>query len=432
MSTSALRYGLSANYNLYAPKQGTKSFTSTTSIISSRVRDIILNDTHPQFNNFGGWNGIGTIFIEAVKNPILSKEIPLIPASPAFPNIKQYPLINELVPVVYLADANVEQNTSNITAYYLPPINVWNSQVHNAVPIERTSDTQQTGYDYAEAGSVRRSPDADTDITLGSTFDEENTLSNYPLLPYEGDVIYEGRYSNSIRLGSTVKTTINSKPNAWSDTGTNGDPITIIRNGQGEDSKNVNNNNESWVPTLENINLDKSSVYLTSTQKLNLEPSSQRYSSLSTPPTGIQQYTNNPQIILNSGRLVFNSKSDSILLSSRQHIHLSTEDTFGVDAGAKIVLSSSDIKFGSLNATEPLVLGDTLSIQLEEIAATLSTISQAFKSAVVQVTDPVTGQLKSQPILSFQSLASTISTTATNLQEAIADKRFLSKTVKTV
>lgn len=431
MSITSPRYGLSANYNLYAPKQGTKSFTSTTSIISSRVRDIILNDTHPEFDKFGGWNGIGTIFIESVKNPILSKQIPLIPAAPAFPNIKQYPLINELVPVVYLADANVEENTSNIAAYYLPPINVWNSQVHNAVPIERITDTQQEGYDYAEAGSVRRSPDADTGVSLGKTFNENNTLNNYPLLPYEGDTIYEGRYSNSIRLGSTVKTSINSKPNPWSEVGTNGDPITIIRNGQGDILRNVVDNNDSWIPALENINLDKSSVYLTSTQKLNLEPSSQRYSSLSSPPIGIQQYTNNSQIVLNSGRLVFNTKLDSILFSSKQHIHLSTEDTFGVDAGIKIVLESSNIKFGS-SATEPLVLGDTLSIQLEEISSALSTISQAFKSAVVEVIDPLTGQIKSQPILSFQSLASTISTAATNLQQAIDDKRFLSKTVKTI
>jgi len=425
MSTSALRYGLSANYNLYAPKQGTKSFTSTTSIISSRVRDIILNDTHPQFNNFGGWNGIGTIFIEAVKNPILSKEIPLIPASPAFPNIKQYPLINELVPVVYLADANVEQNTSNITAYYLPPINVWNSQVHNAVPIERTSDTQQTGYDYAEAGSVRRSPDADTNITLGNTFDEENTLSNYPLLPYEGDVIYEGRYSNSIRLGSTVKTSKTSKPNSWSETGTNGDPITIIRNGQGEDSKNVNNNNESWVPTLENINSDKSSVYLTSTQKIPLSPATnlQQSFAASTLPQSVQEY-NNSQIILNSGRLVFNSKTDSIILNSDQQVHIAAGDTVGIDGGKQITLASNQVYLGaSTGDTNPVVLGDELMVQLTNISTTLSAIGTSLTSAFT---------LLALPNPSLQVAGPIITSNAQDLLTAIQDGRMLSKKVKTI
>lgn len=412
---------------------GVKSSTKTFSIISSRVRDIILDSSHDKFTEFGEWNGIGTIFFEPVKFPTFSETINLIPAAPAFPNIKQYPLINELVPIVYLADTNVGENTANVIAYYLPPINVWNSQVHNAVPVNRviTGSQQSSDYEQTEAGSLRRVKDSDTDIDLGNTFNENNVINNYPLLPYEGDTIYEGRYSNSIRLGSTVKTSTNSKPNSWSEVGTNGDPITIIRNGQGNTLRNVVDNNESWVPALENINLDKSSVYLTSTQKLNLEPSSQRYSSVSDSLIGIQQYTNNSQIVLNSGRLVFNTKSDSILLSSKQHIHLSTENTFEVNAGMKIVLESSDIKFGS-SATEPLVLGDTLSIQLEEITSVLNAIYLAFKNATVEVIDPVTGQIKSQPVISLQSFANSIKTTAKNLQQAIDDKRFLSKTVKTI
>ena len=425
MSITSPRYGLSANYNLYAPKQGTKSFTSTTSIISSRVRDIILDDTHPEFDKFGGWNGIGTIFIEAVKNPILSKQIPLIPAAPAFPNIKQYPLINELVPVVYLADANVEENTSNIAAYYLPPINVWNSQVHNAVPIERTTDTQQEGYDYAEAGSVRRSPDADTGVSLGKTFNENNTLNNCPLLPYEGDTIYEGRYSNSIRLGSTVKASNNSKPNLWSEVGTNGDPITIIRNGQGNESKNVTNNDESWVPTLENVNQDKSSVYLTSTQKIPLSPATNLQSSFakSSLPQGIQEYTDS-QIILNSGRLVFNSKTDSIIMNSIQQIHIASEDTVGIDGGKQITLASNKVYLGaSTGNINPVVLGDELMVQLTNISTTLSTIGAALTSAFT---------LLALPNPSLQVAGPIITANAQDLLTAIQNGSMVSKTVKTI
>jgi hypothetical protein len=42
--------------------------------------------------------------------------------------------------------------------------------------------------------------------------------------------------------------------------GTNGDPITILRNGQGNQTK------EGWIPIVEDINNDNSSIYLTSTQ----------------------------------------------------------------------------------------------------------------------------------------------------------------------
>jgi hypothetical protein len=59
-------------------------------------------------------------------------------------------------------------------------------------------------YPLVEAGSVRRITDQDTDIELGETFNENNVLNNRPLLPYEGDIIYEGRFGNSIRFGSTV------------------------------------------------------------------------------------------------------------------------------------------------------------------------------------------------------------------------------------
>jgi len=129
-----VKYGFGNTINYNVPKLDVKSSTSTNIIISSRVRDIILDSSHSLFDKFGQWNGVGTIFIEPTSQPSRKEEIPLIPAYPVFPNLKQYPLINELVPIIYLADPNVTENTSAVSAYYLPPINVWNSQVHNAVP----------------------------------------------------------------------------------------------------------------------------------------------------------------------------------------------------------------------------------------------------------------------------------------------------------
>ena len=405
----------------------TQSSTRTFSIVSSRVRDIILDDTHEKWKEFGEWNGIGTIFFEPVRFPTFSETINLIPAVPAFPNIKQYPLINELVPIVYLADTNVGETTSNVIAYYLPPINVWNSQVHNAVPVNRVTNGNQQNNDYeqTEAGSLRRVTDSDTDIDLGNTFNENNVINNYPLLPYEGDVIYEGRYSNSIRLGSTVKTSKTSKPNSWSETGTNGDPITIIRNGQGEDSKNVNDTNESWVPTLENINSDKSSVYLTSTQKIPLSPATnlQQSFAASTLPQSVQEY-NNSQIILNSGRLVFNSKTDSIILNSDQQVHITAGDTVGIDGGKQITLASNQVYLGaSTGDTNPVVLGDELMVQLTNISTTLSAIGTSLTSAFT---------LLALPNPSLQVAGPIITSNAQDLLTAIQDGRMLSKKVKTI
>jgi hypothetical protein len=76
-------------------------------------------------------------------------------------------------------------------------------------------------------------------------------------------MILEGRFGNSIRFGSTNNSQEISNPNAWSDSGNTGDPITIIRNGQ---SSNLDE--KGWLPTTERINEDASSIYLTSNQRL--------------------------------------------------------------------------------------------------------------------------------------------------------------------
>ena len=290
---------------------------ANSSITPVRIVDIILDNTHPKFKEYGEWNGIGTIFYEDINlaysaAPDIPKQY--IPAYPLFSNIKQYPLINELTYLIFLPGNNIISDPNSSIPYYLPPVNIWNSQYHNAIPATAVlPPSQKQDYSQIDSGSYRRVTDSSTDINLGKTFDEN--LNIYPLLPYEGDIIYEGRYGNSIRLGSTVgNSTI---PNEWSNGAMyeNGDPITIIRNGQTKDDENVEKTNFPWVPTLEKINQDKSSIYLTSTQQLPLFPANVNNSSFSksTPPTNVGQYEGN-QIVLNSGRLVFNAKSDSILI----------------------------------------------------------------------------------------------------------------------
>ena len=59
------------------------------------MRDIILNEAHPEFKKYGEWNGIGTVFYENVKRPINTDAKLLSAALPLFPNIKQYPLFFE-------------------------------------------------------------------------------------------------------------------------------------------------------------------------------------------------------------------------------------------------------------------------------------------------------------------------------------------------
>ena len=393
-------------------------------IIPIRVLDIILDNTHPKFKEYGEWNSIGIIFYEeayyglsAVTNDPSTNSIAL----PFLPNIKQYPLINELTYVIFLPGANITENNNSSIAYYFPPSNVWNSQHHNAVPVSpNLTEAEDRDYVSTTLGSYRRVTDNSTDIFLGKTFDEKTNL--HPLLPYEGDIIYEGRWGNSIRLGSTVK---NAKiPNDWSrsNVGENGDPIIIIRNGQAEYKS------DPWVPVTEQINGDQSSIYLSTTQKLSISPGSDLGNSFakSTPPQSINQYDKN-QIILNSGRLVFNSKSDSIILGSNQSIHLTAEKTVGIDSGNQIVLAAPKVYLGSAQGTEgvdiqSVVLGEDLNSLLGDIAIFLSTLNIAFSTAVDSM---------GVPIASLSTIACDAQTLSQDILNQVNGKTLLSKQVKT-
>lgn len=368
----ALKYGT----QITDSKSDRRTVNSTHTIISSRVRDIILDDQHPLFEKYGRWNSIGTIFIESTKNPIFSDQIPLVSAYPAFPNIKHYPLINELVPIIYLTDIDSTDNTTSVSAYYLPPINVWNSVTHNGIPSSNVlPDSQTKNYQQVEAGSANIITDQPTEIKLGDTFKENDVEKIHPLLPYEGDIIYEGRFGNSIRLGSTVN---NAKIiNPWSTIGKNGSPIIIIRNGQSDDIST-----DSWIPTIENINKDKSSIYLTSTQRVDIEVSSNKSSFASTdnPPKNPSSYTEE-QIILKSGRLLFSTNKDSILINSGKHIQLSALEDIHIDADKNITLDANEINLGARSANESVMLGNTFMNDFNLLLTSLQSLASQLTPA---------------------------------------------------
>jgi len=226
-------------------------------LISVRVIDIILDENHPKFNEFGDYDSIGTIFYTKIEDdtPLESEKF-ASSAKPLFSFIKSYPLINEIVLIVSANDKKIYNTPNSITNYYFPNINVWNSPHHNALPTVKGLKEVTTIRDYENTqNGIIKSPSDSPQIPLGNYFNEQLNIKS--LLPYEGDNIIEGRFGNSIRFGSTSN--IN---NPWSSTGSIGDPITIIRNGQ---DKNLTT---GWIPTIEDINNDNSSLYMTSTQQL--------------------------------------------------------------------------------------------------------------------------------------------------------------------
>ena len=342
---------------------------------TGRVLNVILDENSEGFVGYGEWNSIGTIEFELVnfQTPRAgSKTI----ASPLLSNNKKYPLVNELVLIFRLPDTGLGVRTGSAKFYYLNTLSLWNHPHHNAYPnpLKPQSDEQTQDYTQTSGGNVRRVKDGSTEIDLngesGGTFVEETNI--HPILPFAGDNIVEGRFGNSIRLGNTSKTD-SEYTNNWSENGDNGSPITIIRNGQPEDSSEL-----GWLPVTENINKDLSSIYLTNDQKIPLELDNETYEAFDESPISTPEYLEN-QIILNSGRLVLNAKTDSVLISANKQIAITSIGTVGIASDSDINLSAPKVNLGSKDAAQALILGDDFMQQFEALLKGVKNLCSALE-----------------------------------------------------
>lgn len=141
----------------------------------------------------------------------------------------------------YGPNYTVQQNDELIIPYYLSDFSVYGSNQENSIPAPPLTPVYKT---FVPKDKIRG------------------------LLPYEGDRIYEGRNGASIRFGTTVTNPTTKNP--WSEGGNDGDPITIIRNGQYVDF----DDSETIAPILEDINRDASSIYMTNNQQIPIDVAS--------------------------------------------------------------------------------------------------------------------------------------------------------------
>ena len=345
-------------------------------IIAARITKIILSiedfENEDEKNFYGAYDALGMVFYTPVKNPSSTSTFQdKSTAYPLFPNLKNYPLLNEIVYIIPLPGKNILEDTNDIDNYYFSPMNLYQNVHQNGIPNNLvqslTPDSQNKTNQEIEAGSVNKTTGKEAELNLGKTFTERPIKD---LQMFEGDVSLQGRWGNSLRFGSTVKSPLND----WSDSGENGDAITIIKNRQQE------NDEEAWKPISENINEDKSSIYLTTSQKIPIEVASDLYNSYENAPTSPNEYVED-QVILNSGRLLFNSKSDSILLSSNQSINLNSINSVNIDT-SQLIVNTDKILLGSKDATEAVLLGDKTVDTLKDIVTEVTSVFNQLQSLI--------------------------------------------------
>ena len=234
----------------------------------ARVKSIVLGpykgNTKEVDPDYTSPADIGKIKYELLYSPLGTSKSQNVsePAWPIFNFLKQYPVVNEIVLVLVGPGEGLNEKASNQQFFYFPPYQLWNHANHSAFPnmAEYSQYLKQfsnkPGYEY-EAAAIK-----EQSLPLGYTFEENQEVKN--LQPFEGDTILQARFGQSIRFGSTVP--VMKKSNNWSNSGNNGDPITIIVNGQG-----TNRTLTKFDPIVEDINKDKSSIYLTAGQEINME-----------------------------------------------------------------------------------------------------------------------------------------------------------------
>lgn len=354
-------------------------------IVAARVTDIVLDENHDKFSNVGQWSGIGAIYFELVNQSGTGTNINY--ALPYDSQLKTYPLVNEIVLLISLPNKNMGKQTSSESYFYLKPLGIWNHPHHDAYPSIFDNIRKKIQQNNNPTTTLPPTNDGvDNTIDLNSptnksqnTFVEKENIK--PLMPFMGDSLMEGRYGQSIRFGSTAKSQ-SEKKNNWSESGNNGDPILIIRNGQPEKLTD----DRGWIPITEDLNKDLSSIYLTSKQKIPFSIANENFSAYDSPPLLPSLFTS-PQIILNSDRVILNAKTDSVLISGEKSVGLSSNKSINLEA-EQVYIDGIDIRLGGSNAKESVLLGDKTTQLLEIIIKEIINISEKLQSPALSRIDP--------------------------------------------
>lgn len=107
---------------------------------------------------------------------------------------------------------------------------------------------------------------------------------------------------------------------------------------------------------------------------------------VTSPPILPKDYTKK-QIILNSGRLLFNSTEDHILLSSKKSINLNTVESVNIDAQTRTVIQSPEVYLGGVETSQPIVLGNDLVDVLTKVLDDLEALTDALYTSKVSAVE---------------------------------------------
>ena len=237
---------------------------------------------------------------------------------PLSPHMVAYPLIGEVV--------NIAKHGSQM--YYYQPLNL-----KNHVNMNLANNTL-----------------TDPRVTSRTTEFNRNILSEY------GDVVFNGRFGQSMKFGS--------------------DPFYLypdvkITNRQSVLPQTIA---DEHYPHVQNINADGSSIFMTSGPAREVDVLIPAVQTLTTPDV-----LDGDMITLNSDRIVFNSKQTDIHMFARRNLNLSANEEINLELGINSI--GGRITLGDAESTNPMVLGNQLEDLFEKLLTSLVSFSNSVSNA---------------------------------------------------
>mgnify|MGYP001193518355 CR=1 FL=1 len=355
------------------------------------VIDVIYNQDDDEGTQYGTAVDVNKIQVRLLSSQRNVDTDDLKWIQPIDVSIRKLPLIGELV-LVYDLHGNFFYGN---TLCNLGDVNL-NLNVNMSLD-PKYSNNSAGGGDYDEVSAGGAMDNSSGEFKVGNYFKEDKDI--HPTKQYEGDVIIEGRFGNSIRFGSNI-----TEKKGDDETPKENSPNIILKTGQlfdaekhGNASKVEDLKKKYLLPVDDDINDDGSSVWITTDQKIDLKPATEEEKlSHFISYTPIPEKYDGKQIVLNSDRIIFNSKENDIFGFAKKGISFMTDGIFAIDNTKTLILntedkinlkaksdiiSKTDTKFEvdspkinlGADAVEPVALGNQLKTCLELICDAIET-----------------------------------------------------------
>ena len=302
-------------------KRASSAFIAKSQEDLALVYSVILDENHPLIKS--GEANIGDVgSVQCRPLSDVTGETLLI-AKPLDSTVTILPIRNQTVFIQKLGNGYVYTQISKGLSPNTSDSDISISTLFNQ---EQSAEIggKAAGYSNVSSTGITRSDTKDVNDFdgFGDYFTAENGIHKLKL--YEGDVVFQSRFGQSIRLSG-----YNNSENVFS-------PTLTIRSGESPENRKKDDN----VLVEENINEDGNIIFLGSGEKL-LEwtlPTKNKRESFFDYPNELK----GNQILLSSDRIILSAKTSQMMFASKGDTGFITDGKFSIDATKGINITTDN------------------------------------------------------------------------------------------